>query len=142
MTFGRQCCRPALFPGTPAPTLPYLGAMSQVGCTLGIQTHVQHSIALWNEGAGGVALAATPFSRLEQKFREAAYDAGVRSVEDELKSVPRTRDERMAQQQKLIASFGRFATTALGLEDEAVHMIADELIPVGTELARWTRRFD
>src|SRR3954451_3333300 len=119
MTFGRQCCRPALFPGTPAPTLPYLGAMSHAGCTLAIETHVQRSIALWNECDGGIAPAVRPFSRLEQKLREKAYDAGVHSVEDELKSVPRTREERMAQQQKLIASFGRFATTALGLEDEA-----------------------
>ena len=41
-----------------------------------------------------------------------------------------------------MAVFGRFATTALGLEDDAVHMITDEFLPMGTELARWAQRFD
>ena len=99
-------------------------------------------MALWDACAEAGEVAATAYLRPEQKKREKAYDAGVRAVEDELKAHPQSREERREQQEKLIAAFGRFATTALGLEDGAVHMITHDFIPVGTELARWTRRFD
>ena len=97
---------------------------------------------MWNECAGLGIPTVIPYSRREQKKREKAYDEGVRSVEDELENHPETRPGRATQQDRLIASFGRFATTALGLEDEAVRMITGDFIPVGTKLARWTRRFD
>jgi hypothetical protein len=97
---------------------------------------------MWNECAGQKAPAAREYRRPEQKKREKAYDEGIRSVEGELKNRPATRSERAAQQDRLIANFGRFATTALGLEADAVRMITDDFIPVGTGLARWTRRFD
>jgi hypothetical protein len=97
---------------------------------------------LWNGCAACPATPATVYARPEQKQREKAYDEGVRNVEDELRTKPETRAERAAQEDRLIANFGRFATTALGLEDDAVHTITDEFIPVGQELARWTRRFD
>ena len=111
-------------------------------CTPWVKAHVARSIELWNGCAGREIPLANRFTRPQQKTREAAYDAGVRSVEDELENHPRTRTERAAQQDRIVASFGRFATTALGLEDDAVRMITDDLIPVGTGLARWTRRFD
>jgi len=107
-----------------------------------VKAQVARSIELWNGCADAGPIPATVYSTPEQKKREKAYDQGVCAVEDELKAHPRTREERLAQQDRLIASFGRFATTALGLEDDAVHMITQEFIPVGTELARWTRRFD
>ena len=107
-----------------------------------VGAHVARSIGLWNECAASGPVAATDFTRAEQKLRERAYDEGVRAVEDELKTWPLIQAERLAQQNRLIASFGRFATTALGLEDEAVRTITDDFIPAGKELARWTRRFD
>ena len=88
--------------------------------------------------AAAAAVYPSPSRRNARKPTTRACGA----VEDELKAYPRTREERGAQQERLVASFGRFATTALGLEDDAVHMITHEFIPVGTELARWTRRFD
>jgi hypothetical protein len=107
-----------------------------------IREHVERSIARWHGSAGQKAPAAANFSRAEQRQREAAYDQGIRAVEDEVKKRPLTHAERLAIQEKVIASFGRFATSALGLENDAVRMITDEFIPVGVEFARWTRRFD
>jgi hypothetical protein len=116
--------------------------MSQDQCTPWVKAHVDRSVALWNECAGCVPGAPAEYSRAEQKRREKAYGDGVRAVEDELKTRPRTGIESAAQRDRLMATFGRFATTAFGLQDDAVHMITHEFIPVGTELARWTRRFD
>lgn len=116
--------------------------MPTAECTPWVKEHVARSIELWNRCAGHEIPAAPRFSRPEQKKREAAYDAEVRSVEGELQNHPATRSERAAQQDKIIASFAHFATTALGLEDDAVRKITDDFIPVGTELGRWTRRFD
>lgn len=119
-----------------------LTSMSQPDCTPWVKAHVAHSLDLWNACAGQDLPSATRYTQPEQKKRESAYDEGVRSVEDELQNHPASRSERAAQQNRLIANFGRFATTALGLEDDAVRMITGDFIPVGTELARWTRRFD
>ena len=116
--------------------------MSQSECTPWVRAHVGRTQALWNVCAGCEPSPATRYTPPEQKKREEAYDQGVRAVEDDLKTKPVTRAERATQQDRLIATFGRFATTALGLEDSAVHMITHDFIPVGTELARWTRRFD
>jgi hypothetical protein len=116
--------------------------MSHFECTPSVKAHVDRTIALWNACATRPFPPATLYAAPEQTQREKAYDHGVRAVEDELHCVPRTAEQRRLQQQKLIATFGRFATTALGLEPDAVRMITHEFIPVGTELARWTRRFD
>src|SRR5579871_509448 len=107
-----------------------------------MREHVERSIARWHSCAGQQVLAPRNFSRPEQRKREAAYDHAIREVEHELKTQPRSRSERLALQDRLIAAFGRFATTALGLEEDAVRMITDDFIPAGMEFARWTRRFD
>ena len=116
--------------------------MSQSACLSWVKSHVAHSIDLWNACVPRDLPCAARYTKSEQKKREEAYDEGVRSIEDELQNHTQTKSERAAQQDRLIASFGRFATTALGLEDDAVRMITRDFIPVGTELARWTRRFD
>src|SRR5215469_3810962 len=100
--------------------------MSPTECMPWVKAHVARTIALWNECAACPPVPSALYSRPEQKQREQAYDVGVRSVEDELKTRPLTESGRAIQQDKLIASFGRFATTALGLEDDAVHMITRE----------------
>jgi hypothetical protein len=116
--------------------------MAHAHSTPWVKEHVARSIALWNGCAGQKPPAARIYPRSEQRQREKAYDQGVREVEDELKTRPLTRTERQVSQAQLIAAFGRFATTALGLEPDAVDMITHDFIPVGTDLARWTRRFD
>ena len=121
-----------------------------------LRPHVARTIDLWNASATGARPAAGEFTPSEQRKRENAYDDGIRSVEKELKTGPVPRAARLAKQDRgpqrrvfvagvedrLTAVFGRFATTALGLEDDAVHMITHDFLPVGTELARWAQRFD
>ena len=129
-----------------------LTSMPLAESTPWVKDHVARSIALWNRCAGLNPSPARLFPRSEQRQREKAYDQGVRSVEAEL----RTRAERVAQEdwgprrqvlvdgveERIISTFGRFATTALGLERDAVDTITRDFLPVGTGLARWTRRFD
>lgn len=124
------------------PLLRTLSSMPIAECTPWVKAHVARSIELWNGCADREVPPAPPFTRPEQKHREAAYDSAIQAVEDELENHPATRPERAARQDRLIANFGRFATMALGLEDDAVRMITDDFIPVGAGLARWTRRFD
>ena len=45
-------------------------------------------------------------------------------------------------QRRIVAIFPRFASVALGLEDEAVHLLTDGFLPIGTQFAQWARRFD
>jgi hypothetical protein len=124
--------------------------------TASIKAQVARSVGLWNRCANCPSPAARQYLPTEQKRREKAYDEGIDEVDRELKLNRVSRAERMGQdlpgprrqvfaagvEDRLIAVFGRFATTALGLETDAVHMITDEFIPVGRDLARWTRRFD
>ena len=108
----------------------------------GVKANVARAVALWNGCAGAGEIGGVLYARHQQRQREAAYDRGIAEVEGAVRARPRTRAERAGVEQQLTAAFGRFATTALGMEDDAVRMITDEFIPVGTELARWTRRFD
>jgi hypothetical protein len=130
--------------------------MSHVDRTPWLRPHVARTIELWNASAAQKPLASPQFTLAEQRKREKAYDEGIQSVEKELKTAPRTRAARLATQHRsprrrvfvagvedrLTAVFGRFATTALGLEDDAVHLITHDFLPAGTELARWAQRFD
>lgn len=121
-----------------------------------VEAHAARSIDLWSRCIARHLPPAPQYRRSEQRQREKAYDEGVRAVERELKMARRTRtsrpptDPRIPRRQivadglsdRLITVFGRFATLALGLEDEAVRLITHDFLPVGTELARWARRFD
>jgi hypothetical protein len=66
----------------------------------------------------------------------------LQAVEREAKKKPRTRAERLEAQERITASFARFSAAALDLEDDAVELLTDDFLPVGTKLARWARRFD
>src|SRR5579863_1100034 len=116
--------------------------MAHADSTPWIQEHVARSKALWHGCSAQARPAGVQYSLPEQRLREQAYDDGVRAVENELKTQPLARADRLAAQEKILAAFGRFATTALGLQSDAVHMITHDFIPAGTGLARWTRRFD
>jgi hypothetical protein len=121
-----------------------------------VDAHVARSIGLWNRCTARHLPAAPQYGKSEQRRRENAYDEAVHSVDRELKTAPRARKERLGAmdggsrrqvvaavvEDRIVAAFGRFATMALGLEDDAVHLITHEFLPVGTELARWARRFD
>jgi hypothetical protein len=121
-----------------------------------VDAHVARSIGLWNRCTARHLPPAPQYDNSEQRRRENAYDEAVQAVDRELKTAPRTRKEWLGAkergpqrravsagvEERIIAAFGRFATMALGLEDDAVRLITHEFLPVGTELARWARRFD
>ncbi len=82
------------------------------------------------------------YTPLEQRQREQAYDDCLRAVERELHSPPRTEAARTAFQNRLVATFARFAATALDLEPSAIQLITHGFLPAGAEFARRSRRFD
>jgi hypothetical protein len=107
-----------------------------------VQAQVARSIELWNGSATPSALGGPWYSPEEQQARESAYDRELRAVEREAKSAPRTRAERLAAQDRIVESFGRFSGVALDLNDEAIVLLTKDFLPAGTELARWSRQFD
>jgi len=107
-----------------------------------VETQVAQVIDVWNSSAAQLAQGGQRFNLKEQQKREKAYDEGLRAVEREARKVPRTKAERLAAQDRIVASFARFSASALDLEGEAVQLLTNDFLPVGTKLARWARRFD
>ncbi|MDT7813351.1 MAG: hypothetical protein QOJ42_3267 [Acidobacteriaceae bacterium] len=107
-----------------------------------VEAQVEQTLEIWNASVAPSALAGRRFSLKEQQEREKAYDAELQATEREAKRVPRTKSERLAAQERITASFARFSTIALDLQHEAVQLLIDDFLPVGTRLARWARRFD
>jgi hypothetical protein len=107
-----------------------------------VETQVAQTIKVWNGCAAGQPLAGPRYNPDQQKKREQAYDQALREVEREAKRSPRTRAERLEAQQRITASFARFSAVALDLPGDAVQLLTDDFLPVGTKLARWARRFD
>ena len=113
-----------------------------------VQSQVSAAIAEWNTCAA-LSPADPPhftppehFTLPEQKVREDEYDRALRLVEDEAKKLRRRPGERAAAQDRIVAVFPRFAKIALGLEDDAIHMLTDGFLPIGTQFAQWAKRFD
>ncbi len=107
-----------------------------------VETQVAQTIEVWNGGATQTAQDGPRYGPREQQKRETAYDQGLRAVEREAKRNPRTKAERFKTQNRVVAAFAHFSATALDLEGEAVKLLTDDLLPAGTNLARWARRFD
>ena len=107
-----------------------------------VKAHVARSIDLWRACAAQNLPVARHYARPEQRKREHAYEESVGTVERTLKATPPTRSARLAAQERVMAVFGRFASVALGLQDDAVHIITNDFLPVGAELARWAQQFD
>jgi len=107
---------------------------------------VQSQSALTAESWRACACQPLPpgpvFTPLEQRTREQAYDDCLRAVERELHNPPRTAAARAAFQNHLVATFARFAATALDLESSAIELITHGFLPAGAEFARRSRHFD
>ena len=92
------------------------------------------------------ALTALPIAKhytaKEHRAHEKAYNKGLRAVEREGKRRSRTSAERLEIEQRMVALFPQFASIALGLSGEENRLITGSFLPMGTELARWSRRFD
>ena len=78
----------------------------------------------------------------EQRGREQAYDQGLKEAERAARASKRSPAERKLARERITALFPRFAASALGLGAEPVLLLTDGFLPVGAELAQWTRAFD
>jgi hypothetical protein len=99
-------------------------------------------MADWNSCAVSPAREVPRFSLQEQRQKEEAYDDALLAVEREARQARRGAAERIAAHRRIVAIFPRFASLALGLEDEAVRLLTDGFLPTGTQFAQWARRFD
>jgi hypothetical protein len=107
-----------------------------------VESAVSASIADWNSSADSAIQDSERFSCRDQELKEAAYDEALRSVEREAKRARLGKADRRQAQRNIVAIFPRFASLALGLEDDAIHLLTDGFFPVGTQFAQWARRFD
>ena len=107
-----------------------------------IDRRVVHAMDAWESCASRPPLPGLRFSPQAQQKHEQAYEDGLRSFEREAKSASRSRDARLHAQRRIVAIFPRFASIALGLGDDAIGLLTESFVPVGSGLARWARRFD
>jgi len=107
-----------------------------------VEAHAAQTIELWNTCAKRGVPLSPRYAVREQRKHEKSYDQGLRAVQREAKRSPRTAADHRLVHQRIVALFPRFAATALGLEGEAVELLSTSFLPVGTQLARWARRFD
>jgi hypothetical protein len=107
-----------------------------------VGTHVDQTVKVWHDSAGISAPPARQYSLEEQRVNEDAYDEALLEVEEALGPPPVTGKEQSRAQDRIVASFARFSASALGLDGEAIGLLTNGFLPVGTSLARWARRFD
>ena len=107
-----------------------------------VESSVSASIADWNTSAHSPIHNGPTFSPRDQERKEAAYDEALRAVEREAKLARRGKAEGREAQRRIVAIFPRFASLALGLEDHAVDLLTQGFLPIGTQFAQWSRRFD
>jgi hypothetical protein len=109
---------------------------------LWVETQVEATIADWHSCASTKDRDFARFSEADQRLREKEYDRALGLVECEAKQLRRRPEERIAAQERIVAVFPRFASIALGLEDDAIHMLTDGFLQIGTQFAQWAKRFD
>ena len=113
-----------------------------------VESQVEQTMALWHDCAHRPLPAGPLFSPQDQRRREVAYDDALAAVESELardngqNGSLSTPGGRLATQERITEVFARFSALALGLEEDAIHLLTHEFLPVGTTLAQWTRRYD
>jgi hypothetical protein len=107
-----------------------------------VESEVSATIAEWQSCRLFRAEHGPRFSPADQQRNEDAYDQALRTVERGAKQARRTGSERMAAQRRIVAVFPPFASVALGLEEDAVHLLTHGFFPIGTQFAQWARRFD
>jgi len=107
-----------------------------------VEAEVERTSAEWTACAARQAPEARRYSASEQRERERSYDQALEAVEREAKRVRRSRRARDGAQERIVAAFARFSAEALGLGENAISLLTDDFLPVGTQLARWARAFD
>ena len=107
-----------------------------------VESRVSASTAAWGECAAPHSLALPQFSSRDQQKREDAYDEALLAVERQAKQIRRKGTASADARRRIVDVFPRFASVALGLEDDAIHMLNDGFLPIGTQFAQWAKRFD
>jgi hypothetical protein len=107
-----------------------------------VDRHVEETAELWRSCVSGLHQIAHGYGSGEQEEHERAYDEALEAVERDLQSEPETAIEQIELQKRIIAASGLFAARALELDEEAIDLLTEEFLPVGTGLAHWARRFD
>lgn len=105
-----------------------------------VETEVMHAADSWSRSAGHWPSSGSRYGPREQHKREKAYDRALRDAERESKRTARW--FRGNPENRLIASFARFAATALDLDCTAIGLLTDDFLPAGRQLAQWARQFD
>jgi hypothetical protein len=104
---------------------------------------IDESISLWKEDPAYLPPFEDTFTVDEQAAREVRLDQFLKSVEAELRHLPRTRSERQQVRRRITSAFERFAKSALNLEDKHLELLLNNgFSTVATQLARQARRFD
>ena len=107
-----------------------------------VEAQVANTTDVWNGSASRVAHYVQRYSCEQQQKRENAYDEALEAVEREVEWHTGTKADRIEAQDRITASFARFCASALDLHGETVELLTNDFLPVGTNLARWARRFD
>jgi hypothetical protein len=107
-----------------------------------VEAEVAQTVEEWKACAVRSLPALPRFSVSEQRQREKACDQGMRALERNAREARRTPAKRNLAQQRIEAAVPRLATIALGLDGEAVELLRNGFLPVGTQLARWARDYD
>jgi len=107
-----------------------------------VESQVDRTSELWQACASQAPAAARIYSPQEQNEREQSYDRALAEVEKQLRTRAATAAERSELQARTTACFGRFSAEALDLPPDAIQMLTEGFVPVGTGLARWARSFD
>lgn len=102
------------------------------------QTH--ETASLWHASAGKWTHPSPTLTVRAQRARERAYDRALREVQRLARGSSRIAPEQT--ESRLTAAFARFAAHALDLGPDAIDLLTNSFLPVGTELARWAHRFD
>ena len=107
-----------------------------------VEAKTAETIKQWSLCAATALPAGTQYTAKEHRAHEKVYDKGLRAVEREGRRAARSSAMRLETQRRIVALFPQFATIALGLSGAENQLITGSFLPMGTELARWSRRFD
>lgn len=107
-----------------------------------IETQVSRTADLWTCCARLQPEPGPRYSLRDHESRELAYDAELAAVEWEAGHSSNTIADRATLQNRIVASFARFAADALDLESEATAMLTHGFLPAGIDFARRARQFD
>jgi hypothetical protein len=107
-----------------------------------IEAQVAQTAETWNACAESPLPKLQRYTGKEQRGREKAYDKGLKEAEQAARASQRSPAARQVARQRITELFPRFAESALGMDADQVRLLTDGFLPVGGELARWTRAFD